>query len=249
MDPYASLAEHYDVMIDWPARIARERDFFYGLFPDWQGRRVLDIGCGTGHHSRMFADFHAQVLAFDPSAAMIARAREIHGAESIDFQEASFADLPTLPAGFDLIVILGNTLAYANDQQELSTILSQCQQLLAAGGKLVVQVVNYDFILAQESHWLPLVNRITQEREYLFLREYRRMANAVEFTVITLLNVQGSWQRIVERSLHYPVTPAALSLALQNAGFVEMQLYGNFQNATFNEETSTALIAVAVDGA
>ena len=45
-DPYASVAENYDVMVDWGARLARERPFFAVLFREWRVAR-----CATGHHS------------------------------------------------------------------------------------------------------------------------------------------------------------------------------------------------------
>ena len=84
-DPFASVAEHYDIMIDWPARLAAERPFFAWLFQQAQVRRVLDIGCGTGHHARVMAEMGAEVLGIDPSQPMIERAQTLTGGDNPAF--------------------------------------------------------------------------------------------------------------------------------------------------------------------
>jgi len=42
---------------------------------DWQGKQVLEIGCGEGRLTRRLAELGALVHAIDPDAALIRKAR------------------------------------------------------------------------------------------------------------------------------------------------------------------------------
>jgi ubiquinone/menaquinone biosynthesis C-methylase UbiE len=46
-----------------------------------KGRRVLDLGCGPGHDSYLFADLGFEVTGFDYSSEMIRRAKSFRQAE------------------------------------------------------------------------------------------------------------------------------------------------------------------------
>ncbi|HEY3379740.1 MAG TPA: class I SAM-dependent methyltransferase [Armatimonadota bacterium] len=247
-DPFASVAETYDIMIDWPARLARERPFVVGLFAERKIARVLDVGCGTGHHSRLFAELGAAVVGLDPSLAMLQRARALTEGSNPQFVLGGFSDFASVVTDtYDLIVVLGNTLAYAKDADDLTAILRQLRQALAPAGRLCLQVVNYDGVLHEASRWLPLVHKHRDGREYLFLREYRRMGAQVEFTLTTLTR-EGEWQRATERSLHYAITGEALSDALTRAGFVDFTLYGDYARTPYDPATSPSLVALAQIG-
>jgi SAM-dependent methyltransferase len=229
-------------MIDWPARLANERPFFAEWFRDGQARRMLDVGCGTGQHTRMFAALGAEAIGLDPSAAMIAYARARTVGDNPRFVLGGFANIASQPGPFDLIAILGNSLAYVRDAADLQETLTACASALAPGGRLVIQTQNYDNLGA--GRWLPLVARRVGEREYLFLREYRPMGERVEFTLITLLR-DGDWQRFVERSTHFPITGAALAASLRTAGFARVTLYGDFGKTPYDPATSPGLLALA----
>lgn len=244
-DPYASVAKLYDIMIDWPARLARERPFFQRIVADHSVRSVLDVGCGTGHHSRLFADMGLQVIGIDPSEAMLTEARALTPGDNPRFLRGGFSDICHLAESFDLVAILGNTLAYVNDADDLVHTLRLVHEVMNPDAALCIQVVNYDNLPCDDSRWLPLVHRKVDGREFIFLREYRRLDQAVEFTLLTLANEDG-WQRFVERSRHYAITGSALHAAFQAAGFSAVRLYGDFQDSVYDPHTSPGLIAVAV---
>jgi SAM-dependent methyltransferase len=243
-DCYDAIAETYDLMIDWPTRLAREQPFFSAIFPTWDGINVLDIGCGTGHHCAHFASLGATVLGIDPSNAMLARARAIFTRDNPRFVTGKFNDLPTIAGNFDLITVLGNTLAYASDEDEMATILRAIRNKLTPTGLLCVQLVNYDSLAIATSRWLTPIHRVTKEEEYLFLREYRRISSRVEFTMITLRH-SLRWEQQTERSLHLPISEEMLHNGLRDAGFTSISIYGDYKFATFNPSNSPALIAVA----
>lgn len=247
-DPYASVAAIYDLMVDWPTRLAREHPFFTRLYDERTIRRVLDVGCGTGHHTQLFAKLGAEAIGIDPSVPMITHARALTTGDNPRFVEGGFAEIPTMPGPFDLITILGNTLAYVDDVADMARTIGSVRQQLDPAGQLVIQVVNYDSLRTQGERRLPIVNRRTETREYLFLREYRMLGDAAEFTLIILIRNGETWQQEVERSRHYPMTGEMLRATLEDAGFTRTRMYGDYQGAAYDPASSPSLVIVAEIG-
>ena len=74
---------------------------------DFRGARVLEMGCGEGRLTEGIAEEAASVLAFDPDAEAVERAREelpIGLAERVSFRVASAEQLEIAPGSFDLVV-------------------------------------------------------------------------------------------------------------------------------------------------
>ncbi len=77
------------------------------LIGDLQGRRVLELGCGAGHNAVRMAQRGAKVIAVDPSAEQIARARDAADAAEvkIELHTGELADLAFLRAeGIDVVL-------------------------------------------------------------------------------------------------------------------------------------------------
>lgn len=79
-------AEYAHMVADEDDRLALER--FFANLPD--GGRVLDFGCGPGHHARQMIDKGLQVDAWDGSSEMVAQTLAAHG---IVARIAGFDDL------------------------------------------------------------------------------------------------------------------------------------------------------------
>jgi ubiquinone/menaquinone biosynthesis C-methylase UbiE len=72
---------------------------------DFRGLRVLELGCGDGRVTSVYARDAAAVLAVDPAEESIAAARSALPADLADrvrFEVASAAELDVPPASFDL---------------------------------------------------------------------------------------------------------------------------------------------------
>jgi 2-polyprenyl-3-methyl-5-hydroxy-6-metoxy-1,4-benzoquinol methylase len=74
---------------------------------DFDGLRVLEMGCGEGRLTRGIASKAASVLAFDPDPAAVAEAQASFPAalaDRVEFRVASAEELEIERGSFDLVV-------------------------------------------------------------------------------------------------------------------------------------------------
>jgi SAM-dependent methyltransferase len=99
------------------------------------GRRLLDLGCGTGKSFLPFLARGYRVTACDISPAMLELARgKANGRARL--VEADVRDLPVLGA-FDLITFLDDAANYLDSAEELAAAFAGAARNLAPGGVLV----------------------------------------------------------------------------------------------------------------
>lgn len=93
--------------------------------------RVVDVGCGTGISTRLFAAADARVTGIDPNAGMLAEA----GRQSPDipYRQASAETLPLPDASAELIVC-----AQAFHWFEPAPALAEFRRVLVPGGRLAL---------------------------------------------------------------------------------------------------------------
>ena len=94
--------------------------------------RAVDIGCGEGRFCRWLADAGIATTGIDPTAALIAAARQRHPAGDYRIGRAEILDLPD--AGFDLVVSYLSLI----DIADLVAGLGEMNRVLADGGTLLI---------------------------------------------------------------------------------------------------------------
>jgi ubiquinone/menaquinone biosynthesis C-methylase UbiE len=99
---------------------------------DLAGRRVLDVGCGTGRLAATLAERGAKVWGVDPSEEMLAEARERAGS-AIGLKRGVAEALPFRAGWFDRAVLW--LVVHLVDR---SLALPELARVLAPGGRLVV---------------------------------------------------------------------------------------------------------------
>lgn len=74
---------------------------------DFRDRRILELGCGDGRLTLGVAADAASVLAFDPDAEAVGKARRLLPdalAQRVTYEVASGKEIEVKPASFDLVV-------------------------------------------------------------------------------------------------------------------------------------------------
>jgi SAM-dependent methyltransferase len=106
------------------------------LLGDVKGKRVLDLGCGSGQASIALARQGAHAIALDASARQLARARELAEAEEVrvEWHRSDLADLAFLRADSIDVAFSSHALAEVED---LDRVLRQVHRVLLPGGAFV----------------------------------------------------------------------------------------------------------------
>lgn len=103
-------------------------------YGDTDGRKVLDVGCGTGEHVKELASRGYDVTGVDASEEMVDIAREKTDAT---FRQGRLPELDVdLDEDYDLIVLLFDVINYF-DHEELRPSLERLREHLAEGGVLL----------------------------------------------------------------------------------------------------------------
>lgn len=103
------------------------------------GRRLLDVGCGTGKSFLPFLDRGYAVTACDLSAAMLERAGRKAGGR-VPLLRRDMRALGEV-GRFDLITCLTDAVNYLHDRSELEAAFGGMRANLAPGGVLVFDVL------------------------------------------------------------------------------------------------------------
>ncbi len=103
-------------------------------------KRALDVGCGDGRFSLVFAEVARSVKGVDPSSLLVAQAQEraaVAGLTRVQFEcQPSSAELPAGP--FDLVACLGQSpLASGEDEAGLMLKLSKLVERVQEGAWLL----------------------------------------------------------------------------------------------------------------
>lgn len=115
-------------------------DAYLQMAEEFEARRVLDIGCGTGVFALLLADRGTEVVGVDPARASIEVARAKPGSERVRWICGDATDLP--PFQVDLATMTANVAQAIVDPQAWQKTLRGAREALRPGGHLVFETRN-----------------------------------------------------------------------------------------------------------
>lgn len=249
-DPWSRV--DYRRLIAWPQRIEREWPFLSARLEAAPSKRVLDLGSGTGEHSRHMASQGYEVVGIDASPAMLSRAADEPLPPNLRFIEGDIVDVASLvdvPAG--AAICLGNTLPHLDDAA-LSRLARGLAVALVPGAPFVFQVLNYERIRARGIRHLPLNFRKDDSGgETVFLRLIEpQVDNTVIFTPTTLRYAPAEDPPVTvmtSRSTRLRAwTWPELRDTFINAGFQRVAVVGGFDGSAYDPLDSPDVLGIAV---
>lgn len=242
MDFYESIAKYYDDI--FPAGKAQVR--FLNEIAGQPPKSILDVACGTGTYSIEMAQRGHLVTAVDLDAKMIELLRERILSNNLDEKvrpiQGNMLNLKeTLDSKYDLAFCIGNSLVHLDGQKEIQGFFTDIKDLLANNGTFAIQIINYDRILEQDIKSLPTIEVREKNLKFHRLYRYDNERNRVLFK--TILEVKG---QVTENEIPlYPLLSDDMKTLLHNAGFKNIELFGDFQKHEFRRDSSYALVAIA----
>lgn len=155
-DAYGRIA--YRGLIAWPERLQREGPLLQRVLATAPSPRVLDLGSGSGEHTRFL-----KALGFEPTG-VDASASQLEAARSADpeghYVQASLTVLPAeIGAPYGGAICLGNTLPHLREEDDLRAFFRGLAQGLLPGAPFLLQLLNYDRILDRGERTFPMVLR------------------------------------------------------------------------------------------
>lgn len=245
MDFYEGFARRFDRMVDWAGRRRREEPFFRSILPS-DTRTVLDCHCGTGFHCAMLAGMGYEVEGVDISLHMLEVARENMAERGIDvpFRLCDVKEMPTERL-FDCVLSMGNSLPHEFGDGNLLRSLQRMYDALRPGGLCIVHIENYDRLYRDGDRFIPSRYSRTDHGAEAFIFAIDYYDDLVVFNILSIIEEGGAPQFNVDVVRYNPVPVAKLHALMAQAGFSDIEVYGDFSRTPIEESDSYDAIYVA----
>jgi SAM-dependent methyltransferase len=200
-----------------------------------EGRRLLDVACGTG---KSFMPMHRrgyEVVACDVSAAMVERARRGSGLTETDVFVADMRSLPKLGC-FDLATCLDDSVNYLLSESELERAFAGVARNVRPGGVFIFDTNSlavYRGIFSRDSVW--------EDDGVMFCwRGHGESPVTAGTTSQATIEVfcrtgAGDWARTSSRHLQRHHDPSLVKRLLTRTGFELVDLYGQVTGAQLEQ--------------
>ncbi len=202
-----------------------------------EGADIIDLACGSGRHSILFAERGFNVTAVDLSENLlnVARMSAAKLGLTINFVNADLRDF-CITSKFDLAVNLFTSFGYFGSDKENFSLFSNAHDLLNPEGYFVIDYFNADFIrknLVPHSEDIFNGERIVQDRKIIGDRVVKD---------ITIAD-NGTQRKFKESVRLY--SPAELKAGIQKSGLNIYKIFGDFDGSKFDLNSSPRIIIIS----
>jgi SAM-dependent methyltransferase len=167
-DAYGRIA--YRSLIAWPERLRREAPLLQRVLAEAPSPQLLDLGSGSGEHTRFLKSLGFDVTGVDASPSQLADARAAD--PDGHYLQAELTDLSPVGAARGGAICVGNTLPHLCEEAEVRAFFSSLADVLLPGAPFLLQLLNYDRILDRAERTFPVILRPgeTGGEDTVFLR-------------------------------------------------------------------------------
>jgi 2-polyprenyl-3-methyl-5-hydroxy-6-metoxy-1,4-benzoquinol methylase len=230
---YSEFAGYYESVFPFEEEVY---SFVRDRFPT-SARRILDIGCGTGDYCGRLASQEYEAVGIDLDQWMVERAKRRYPAS--EFHVLAAEDIGSLTGPFGAAYCIGNVISHIT-RYRLSDFLLALRELLMPGAAWVIQTVNWDFVLAQESYEFPDVP--VEGTNLVFERNYTEIS---EESVLFRTRLREGGLSVFEGEMTlFPVRAEVYVGAHRSEGFEFIEHKGSFAGAAFDPGVMSGSILV-----
>lgn len=244
---YFDSADWYDRGINWEARLTREIPVLREVLGRPGGLGLLDAGCGTGRQAVAMAQAGYRVTGVDASEEMLRVAADRGRDAGVDVawvctRYETLAE--SLNRSFDGVYCIGNSLAAAQTAEAVEQAIRNFAGVLRGGGRLFVQVLNFDAMRAQPVNVRgPRVHTVDGV-EYVSYRHFHFEAARVVITNVTMWKDE-TWRHWTHSGCLYPVGREELQRWACDAGLRIDDFFSDYQRTPYDPQRDADLIVLA----
>lgn len=191
--------------------------------------RALDLGCGSGRHTRVLCD-RVWTVGLDLSMALLDVAR----AESPDvpYVRGDMRRLPFDSHAFELVVNLFTSFGYFDTDDENRHVLAEVRRVIAPRGWFVLDYLNAPHVRAK------LVPQDTRKVGSRVVTQRRRITEDDRY-VEKQISADHTDRTYLERVRLFD--PAQLRALLAEAGFTIEREFGNYAGSALQRGSERAI--------
>ncbi|MBS3794770.1 MAG: class I SAM-dependent methyltransferase [Candidatus Thorarchaeota archaeon] len=246
---FDNIALAYDYSIDWEERLRREIPFIVDVARNVDGKRILDLACGTGRHAMELDKRGAVVKGIDNSSNMIKKARELaeRSGSDAEFLVADMRDMKkSISGNFDLVLCLGNSLALLPDLTTLQQVASDVHDVLVPDGIFLYQILNFENINQSGFRFIaPKGVKSAAGADLVFFRFFDHLEDS-GFSTLVLSAFEKrdeKWQVDLATTHVLQLNYKIVDEIMNEAGFHDMHLYSSYDGTPFDRTSHRNLIA------
>lgn len=225
------FVDYWDDLVGWDKREEAEGGFYQRLMSASGVQTVADVACGTGFHSITLAKSGFDVTAADGSDNMVRKTEENAKNMGVQLQGTTTCDWVKLSRDlgantFDAVLCLGNSFTHLFEHEARRDALEEFFQVVKPGGVVVIDHRNYDSML---------------EHGYTSKHNYYYSGKGVDAYPAELNRYLARFEYVFPDGAKfqlkmYPLRQDYVSHLLEDAGFINVDRYGDFEKPYDREE-------------
>lgn len=131
---------------------------------DCSGKKIIEVGCGTGFFLRKFAERAEETVGFDLTSGMLEAGQKIAEEKGlkINFIQGDILEGVPLSDNYFDVVYSNSMIEFFKNEKDQKKAMAEMWRLLKPGGKFVIGVLN------KESTWAYKRTAETLEKDSIF---------------------------------------------------------------------------------
>ncbi|KZE52818.1 SAM-dependent methyltransferase [Brevibacillus parabrevis] len=200
--------------------------------------RILDLCCGSGRHSRALVRRGYEVVGVDLSPVLLQLAEEQNNDPQLSFARCDMRNIPYRDE-FDIVVNLFTSFGYFSSDEENAQVIRNMAQALKTNGEVVIDYLNPAYVT---SHLVP---HSTKQVNGMFIEEKRWIEDGTVKKRIWITDDADKEKREYLEQVRLFSVEQMIAM-LEQAGFGQIQVFGNYQFEPYIASQSPRMIFYAI---
>lgn len=142
---------------------------------------------------------------------------------------------------FEAVFCIGNSVVHLDSAAQIKDFFIDVRKLLVEGGTFIFQIINYDRVTSKNIKSLPTI--VNEALPLKFERFYSYEKETQKIIFKTILYVPN---KTIENEIYLtPLMHDEAIALLKDAGFKEINAYGDLKKNKFDKENSYSLVIEA----